>query len=222
MGPKGLWLAAQVPIHRGVIPTYNSYLWTDTVDSWSFEGCEGEPTYVDVYTDAAEAEVFVNGRSVGRQAVCDYFAKFPCTYEAGEVVAVGYDEQGHEVYRNSLRSAAPETCLHVRADRSSLAANGEDFCFIDIAVADTEGIVKTWPERQVNIEVSGAGTLAGFGSANHINAEKFNNTHHLTYQGRLQAVIRSGVTGGELRVTLSCDGLDPVTMVIPVEEEKHE
>lgn len=221
-GQKGLWLAAQVPIHQGVIPAYNSYLWTDTIDSWSFEGCEGNSTYVDVYTDAAEAEVFVNGRSVGRQAVCDYFAKFPCTYEAGEVMAVGYDEQGHEVYRNSLRTAAPETCLLANADRRSLSANGEDFCFIDIAIADAEGIVKTWPERQVSIEVSGAGSLAGFGSANHINAEKFSNTQHLTYQGRLQAVIRSGVTGGEVRVTLACDGLVPVTMVIPVEEEKHE
>ena len=103
-----------------------------------------------------------------------------------------------------------------------LIADGEDFSFIDIAVTDRQGIVKTWPERVISIQVDGAGTLAGFGSANPVNAERFDQNHHTTYQGRLQAVIRSARTAGNVRVMLSAEGLEPVTITIPVKEAAHE
>lgn len=221
-GGHGLWLAAQVPIHDGVVPTYTSYLWTDTIESWSFDGCEGKPTWIDVYTDAAEAEVFVNGSSLGRTPVVDFFAKFPAAYEAGEVLAVGYDADGHELYRNTLATARSETILTAVPNKKKLIADGEDFSFIDIAVTDRQGIVKTWPERVISIQVDGAGTLAGFGSANPVNAERFDQNHHTTYQGRLQAVIRSARTAGNVRVMLSAEGLEPVTITIPVKEAAHE
>lgn len=221
-GGHGLWLAAQVPIHDGVVPTYTSYLWTDTIESWSFDGCEGKPTWIDVYTDAAEAEVFVNGSSLGRTPVVDFFAKFPAAYEAGEVLAVGYDADGHELYRNTLSTASSETILTAVPNKKKLIADGEDFSFIDIAVTDRQGIVKAWPERVVSIQVDGAGTLAGFGSANPVNAERFDQNHHTTYQGRLQAVIRSARTAGNVRVMLSAEGLEPVTITIPVKEAAHE
>lgn len=221
-GGHGLWLAAQVPVHDGVVPTYTSYLWTDTIESWSFDGCEGKPTWIDVYTDAAEAEVFVNGFSLGRTPVVDFFAKFPAAYEAGEVLAVGYDADGHELYRNTLATARSETILTAVPNKKKLIADGEDFSFIDIAVTDRQGIVKTWPERVISIQVDGAGTLAGFGSANPVNAERFDQNHHTTYQGRLQAVIRSARTAGNVRVMLSAEGLEPVTITIPVKEAAHE
>ncbi len=107
-------------------------------------------------------------------------------------------------------------------DKKELVANGEDFSFIDIAVTDRQGIVKAWPERVVSIQVDGAGTLAGFGSANPVNAERFDQNHHTTYQGRLQAVVRSTRTAGNVRVTLSAEGLAPVTITIPVKEAAHE
>ncbi len=89
-------------------------------------------------------------------------------------------------------------------------------------MTDRQGIVKAWPERVVSIQVEGAGTLAGFGSANPVNAERFDQDHHTTYQGRLQAVIRSTQAAGDVRVTLSAEGLTPVTVTMPVKEVPHE
>lgn len=218
----GLWLAAQVPVHEGIVPSYNSYLWTDTIESWSFGGCEGNPTWIDVYTDAAEAEVFVNGQSLGRKPVVDFFVKFPAVYAPGEVLAVGYDVDGHELYRNTLTSASTDTVLTAVPDKTELIADGGDFSFIDIAVTDEKGCIKAWPERTVSIQVEGAGVLAGFGSANHINAERFDQDHHTTYQGRLQAVIRSTQTAGDVRITLSAEGMSPVTTILSIREANRE
>ncbi len=68
------------------------------MEGWTFEGYEGEKTFVDVYTDAAEAEVWVNGISIGRKKPEGFWVKFPCIYEPGILRAVGYDIEGRVLY----------------------------------------------------------------------------------------------------------------------------
>lgn len=204
---KGIFLAAQPPVHQGIAPTFVSYKWTDSVDGWTFEGCEGEKTFVDVYTDACEAEVLVNGVSQGRQNVTDYFAKFLCVYEPGEVVAIGYDESGKELYRNSMKTAGAKTKITATADKKQMQAGGDDVCYIQVEITDEQGNLKLLPEHNVSITVEGEGTLQGFGSAYHMNEEKYNQKTHRTYLGRLLAVIRSGKNAGNVKVTFSADGM---------------
>lgn len=209
---KGLFLSAQPPIHRGQPPVYRDYKWTDSVEGWTFQGCEGEKTLIDVHTDAAQAEVFVNGVSLGRQNVEDCFARFPCVYQPGEVSAIAYGRDGKELYRASLRTAGENTRLTVAADRTVLQAGGEDFAFLNLRITDDAGVPKPLPERQVSVEVEGGCTLQGFGSANPRNAAKFNAPCQTTWNGQLQAVVRSSPEPGTSRVIFRCEGV-PDTVV---------
>lgn len=218
---KGLYLASQPPVHEGLAPEVKGYRWTDTVDGWTYEGFEGKPTWVDAYTDAAEVEIFVNGVSAGKRPVKDYFAKIPCVYQPGELVGVGYDENGKEVYRTSVRTAGEETVIHAVPDRTILQAGEEDFCFIDVAVTDSRGTLKLLPERKVEIRIQGPGTIQGFGSANPLNEEKYNQPCHTTYLGRLQAVIRSGKTSGEIKVTFSSEGMEDTVVRLQAEDSSE-
>ena len=204
----GLYLASQPPVHDGLAPNVSGYRWTDTVEGWTYEGREGEPTWVDAYTDASQVEIFVNGVSAGRSAVKDYFAKVSCIYEPGELMGIGYDQDGKELYRTVVRTAGADTRITARPDRTTLEAGEEDFCFIDVTVTDVEETPKLLPERAVHVKVEGAGSLQGFGSAYHLNEEKYNQPCHTTYLGRLLAVIRSGKEGGEITVTFSAEGLE--------------
>ena len=43
--------------------------WSDAVSSWSWPGFDGEPVAVEVYADADEVELLVNGSSVGKRPV---------------------------------------------------------------------------------------------------------------------------------------------------------
>ncbi|WP_455501343.1 glycoside hydrolase family 2 protein [Gemmiger sp.] len=211
---KGIWMAAQPPIHDGTAPTVSGYRWTDSVEGWTFEGYEGKKTFLDVYSDAAEVEVFVNGVSLGRKAPDEFWAKFACRYEPGRVTAVGYDAAGNTLYTGEMVTAGPQNRITVSADRTELTAGGEDFCFLDIAVTDENGTLKLLPEHEVSIAVQGAATLQGFGSAYHLNEENFNRTHHKTYMGRLQAGLRSGAESGEVTVTLTADGMQPTVLTL--------
>ena len=215
---RGLYLASQPPIHDGLVPDVNGYRWTDTVDGWTYEGCEGNPTWVDAYTDAAEVEIFVNGVSAGRSKVKDYYAKVSCHYQPGELMGIGYDESGNELYRTIVRTADRDTRITAEPDKTVLQAGEEDFCFITVSITDSEGTLKLLPERKVEIKIEGAGTIQGFGSANHLNEEKFNQTNHTTYLGRLQAVIRSGKTDGDVKVIFSSEGMEDTAVKLQVKE----
>lgn len=207
---EGIVLAAQPPVFK-VVPTFAGDRETDAVMSWSYEGCENEPTYIDVVTTAPLAEVFINGRSLGKKDVIDFAARFPAIYEAGEVKAVGYDNAGNILFQNKLVSAKKDTELTVTPDKTVLTANGKDLCFIEIDVTDGE-IIKSLLERKISVEVNGAGCLEGLGSAAYKSEENYCTGEHTTFYGRCLAVVRSGDRKGEIDVKVQSGGVKTVVV----------
>ena len=61
------YLAVQRPEHHGEVAAGTPWSWSDVVSSWSWAGYEGASVTVEVYADADEVELVVNGRSIGRQ-----------------------------------------------------------------------------------------------------------------------------------------------------------
>ena len=213
----GLYLASQPPVHDGRLPIVSSYRWTDTVDGWTYEGYEGKKTWVDAYTDAAEVAICINGTEVGRAPVKDYYTRIPCIYQPGELMGIGYDAEGNELYRTVVQSAGAGSRITAIPDKTVLSADGQDFSFIDVTITDADGTLKLLPDRRVRISVEGPAILQGFGSANPKNEEKFNQDSHSTYLGRLQAVLRSGVETGTVTVTFSADGIPDTTVELIIQ-----
>ena len=94
-------------------------LWCDEplvhlLPHWTLHGREGQPIEVWAYTNCDEVELFVNGKSQGRQQVArgDY-AAWSVVYEPGELMAVGYRD-GRSVYLASHltvgEAVGVETC----------------------------------------------------------------------------------------------------------------
>lgn len=138
-------------------------------------------------------------------------------YEPGELVGVGYDADGQEIYRTSVRTADAETVLTVKTDKNILRAGGQDFCFADVYVTDKNGTVKLLPDYDVKIEVVGAASLQGYGSAAYKNAEHYDQHHHKSWQGHLQAVLRSTEKTGPVTVTFTADGCAPAILHLSAE-----
>ena len=84
------------------------WAWSDAVSSWTWQATAGDSIDVEVYSDADEVELILNGTSLGRQPAgpqADYRARFEVGYEPGELVATTY-RGGVSSERTSLRSAA--------------------------------------------------------------------------------------------------------------------
>jgi beta-galactosidase len=189
------------------------WAWSDSVASWSWKGHEGRPVRLEVYADADEVELLVNGQVVGKgpagQAEA-FKAEFDTIYEPGEITAVAY-RSGAETGRVSLQSADGETHLAVAADRTDLVADHHDLAFVTGTLVDAAGNLRTGEDRNVTVEVSGPAHLQGFGSAAPRTEETFSDTERTTFDGRVLAVVRP--TGaGAITVTMHAAGCDPASV----------
>lgn len=91
-----------------------------------------------------------------------------------------------------------------------------------IALTDDAGIVRPLADREVTVQVTGAGTLLGFGSGQPITEEGFSSTRHTTFMGRALVVIRVGHEPGDVTITVTATGCESVSVVFPVAKAEHQ
>ena len=195
----------------------------DNIASWTWRGYEGKPAVVDVYSDAQEVELFLNGKSLGRKPAGEahgFTASFETCYEPGVLEAVSYQD-GRETGRHLLCTAGEEVLLHVAADQKELRADGEDLCFLTMHLCDAKGTPDLYGKRRIHIEVEGAGTLAAFGNADPQSVESYDAPCWETYDGYALAAVRAGGEKGEISVTIWKEGQEEQRqkILIPVNEK---
>lgn len=172
---------------------------TKALESWAWDGCNGETAKVEVYARAAQVELFINGKSAGKKKVKKCRANFNTTYQNGEITAVSYDENGREINRYSLHTAGKETVLQVRPEEKTVKPEG--LAFIQLQYTDSKGIWKPMEKHNIKVTVEN-GVLKGLGSpAPYV---KGNYTDHTvaTYYGEAMAVVQAD-GNGPVKVTVA-------------------
>ena len=167
---------------------------TNAMESWSWEGCEGMGTKVEVYTRANSAALYLNGKCIGTKSPKhDCRVVFPVTYENGELTAVAFDETGTEVARTSLVTAQKETKLTLEPEITH-ANLGTDLCYIRMKYTDYNGIVKPLTRGNIKVTVTN-GELLGLGSACPFYTMSYLGNVTDTYYGEAMAIIRPASEG---------------------------
>ncbi|MHA6526062.1 glycoside hydrolase family 2 TIM barrel-domain containing protein [Tessaracoccus sp. G1721] len=212
------YIAVQRPGRQGHTITMQSpWGWSDSVSSWTWPGFEGRPVTVEVYADADEVALLLDGVEVSRATVGErlpMLATLETAYGAGELTAVAYRD-GEEVGRTGLATATTAARLTATADRTRLSDDDADLAFVAIELRDDNGVLVTTEDLAVTVEVEGAGVLAGMCSANPATEERFDAPTWRTFDGRALAVVRP--TGhGAVSVTVSAEGHQPVLLTLNV------
>ncbi|MEU9949522.1 glycoside hydrolase family 2 TIM barrel-domain containing protein [Streptomyces sp. NPDC047939] len=230
---RGPHIAVEPVNHSGEKVMSTGWRATNSIASWSWEGCEGRTATVEVYADAARVELQLNGQTVGTEpsgADEDYLSTFTLPYRPGQLTAIAYAEDGSEIGRRTLSSAGAGLRLALRPESTSLLADGADLAYIPILLTDDAGTLRPLVDRSVTVQVEGAGTLLGLGSAEPITTEGFAGDTHRTFNGRALAVVRAGHRAGEVTVTVTADECEPVQIrlavlqsdSLPVAESVHQ
>jgi beta-galactosidase len=209
------YIAVQRPENHDRECSTGQWSWSDSISSWSWNVPAGSPVRVEVYSDADEVELQLNGQTIGRRPAGRehrFRADFDLTYYPGELVAIGYTG-GLEQARTVLRSATGDIRLMAEADRAEITADHTDLSHITIEFRDAEGNLATNVERTVAVTVEGAGVLQGLGSARPATEETYHAPSHTSFDGRLLAVVRPTGTG-EITVTATAEGYAPATVIL--------
>ncbi len=188
--------------------------WTNAVDSWAWQGCEGRRADVEVYANAFAVELLINGRSIGRKKLKSMKATFKTTYTPGSIQAIAYDRSGVSIGQQDLQSATGK--IGMRVTPEDLSAVTGELVFVNVELAGENGIVESNADQKLKINIEG-GRLLGFGSANPCTDESFNSGLYTTYFGRAMAVITAD-RPGTMRIRVSGEGLDEAGCEIQVRE----
>ncbi len=194
---KEPYIAVQDPSHYGEKQSPTKWGWSDAERRWNYREQEGKPIVVEVYSNADEVELYINGRRIGKEkTVCDK-AFFTTVFEPGIIRAVNI-RNGQPAETDELVSASYE--VHVEQTEA-----GEGI--IEFTITDDKGILN--PDVTVNLIVSQENNseLLGLGSADPRSEEDYFKRTVKTWQGRALAVIRGT---GKLEIeaeyeTIECD-----------------
>ena len=191
------YLAVQNPYHYGEQLIKTAWILSDADATWDWPGCEGKGAVVEVYAPGDEAELLLNGRSLGRRPLEGCRALFDTVYEPGSLEAVAYRD-GHELGRFALHTPGPERVLRLEKDYE-----GEELVFLTAAITDAEGETVISADELLLAEVEGA-ELLGFGSGDPKPALNYNEGKARTWKGRAQLILkRTGA--GKIRVSVSSE-----------------
>lgn len=192
------YIAVQDPGHYGEKMAPNPWIMNDAVSSWDWRGYEGRPVVVEVYAPGGEAELFLNGRSLGRKPAGPengFRALFETRYEPGTLRTVSYAD-GAEAGAFELRTLGEPSVLSIETDYE-----GEELLYLDVTLRDENGAIPTDRDELLTAQVTG-GTLLGFGSGAPKPLHHYQEGRTETWNGRAQMILRK--TSGqamEVKVT---------------------
>ena len=190
---------------------------------WNWQGQEGKPVDLAVFSSAEEVELLVNGKSLGRKKAGEaQIHNMPLTflfrgeYQPGCVEAVSYTA-GKEVSRTVLKTTGKPVAIRLTAETEALKADGASLCYVHAELVDAQGNVVPDADVPVKAEVKGAAELLGFGSGNLVTEENYTRGCFTSYHGKVLAVLRAGYEKGDVCLTVSAEGLGTAEITLTVQ-----
>ncbi len=184
---------------------------------WTWPDRMGKVTPVHVYTSGDEAELFLNGKSLGRKkkAQFEYRLRWDdVVYEPGELKVVAYKD-GEQWATDSVKTTGAASKLLLTPDRSTIANDGRDLCFITLTVAD--GNIQMVPRSMnlIHFEVSGSGEIVATDNGDPTDMTAFSSKDRKAFNGLALAIVRAKRgQSGQILVVARSDGLEEARTVI--------
>ncbi len=200
---------------------------------WTWPGHEGKIVPVFVYTDAPEAELFINGKSQGIQHKYSreealaakeagdtlwlqrrYRLMWMDTrYEPGEVKVVAHYPDGTRSEK-IVRTAGRPHHLELVPDRSRIQADGEDLAYVTVRVCDKDGNLVPYAAHLVQFKVKGAGRFRAAANGDAANLDLFHLPQHHVFAGQLTALVQAADQPGAITLEATAKGLKKATLTL--------
>lgn len=178
---------------------------------WNWPERIGEVTPVHVFTSGDEAELFLNGQSLGRKQKGEYEYRLrwdDVKYEPGELTVQAY-KNGEKWATDSVRTSDEASGLKAVADRPVINADGLDLSFITVSVIDKNGLVVPDADHNLSFTIEGPGEIVATDNGDPTNLTSFRSVKREAFNGLCLVIVRAkpGQTG-EITLTASSGDLN--------------
>lgn len=160
---------------------------------WNWQNRVGQNTPVHVYTSGDEAELFLNGKSLGRKTKGQYEYRIrwdSVLYEPGILKVIAY-KNGKPWAEDIQQTTDVASKLSLKADRNNIKSDGLDLSFVTVTILDKKGLKVPTAGNLVKFEISGPGEIVGVDNGDATNFESFKGKEHKAFNGLGLVIIRS-------------------------------
>lgn len=184
---------------------------------WNWPERVGQVTPVHVFTSGDEAELFLNGRSLGRKRKGQYEYRLrwdAVVYEPGTLEVVAYKD-GQRWASDTVKTTGESVALAAAPDRAEIHADGRDLAFFTVRIVDAGGLTVPRTHHPLQFIVEGPGAFVAADNGDPTSFEPFQLPQRKAFNGLCQVILRAkpGQTG-EVTLTIKADGLrDGVAVV---------
>lgn len=188
---------------------------------WNWPDRVGKVTPVHVFTSGDEAELFLNGRSLGRKQKGDYEYRLrwdDVVYEPGELRVQAY-KNGKPWAEAKVETTGAPAAVKLEADRTRIAADGKDLSFITATVVDAQGRTVANAKPLLTFSVEGPGTIVVTDNGDSTDLTAFPSLKRKAFNGYALAIVRGDVEGdGEVVVRVAGEGLEGGELTVVIEK----
>jgi beta-galactosidase len=218
-GESNLEIMVSRPVPEGMRSEMSYWGWHDELPHWNWEGQDGRPMHVRVYSSFPELKLELNGETIGTRTLDSadrYIAEFDLPYAAGELKATGI-QGGSEMETLSLFTSGDASVLLLEAEQDQITANRNSLVYINVSTLDADGLPVPDHESELKVEIAGPATLQAAGSANPAHQGSFTDGAFHLFRGKGMVILRSTGEPGEIVVEVSSKDLKAARLALNAE-----
>lgn len=167
---------------------------------WNWAERIGQVTPVHVYTSGDAAELFLNGKSLGKRekrAGEDFRLVWDSVlYEPGGLKVIAYKE-GKQWAVDEVKTTGEPALLKLSADRDSIHSDGADLAFVTVKVQDHDGLTVPRSHPLIKFEIEGPGEIVATDNGDATSFVPFQSHGREAFNGLALVVVKAkkGVHG---------------------------
>jgi beta-galactosidase len=208
---KSYWKPEETTVH--ILPHWN----------WQGAGVKNVPVFV--YTNGDCAELFLNGKSLGKKCKQPNSEKSierfrlmwnEVAYQPGELKAVAYKE-GQVIGETVLKTAGEPYQIRLTPDRTIIHADGMDLSYLLVEAVDKDGNVCPLANNKIDISIDGPGRIAGVSNGSPQSFDPFQANYVNLFYGKAMIIVGAGMDKGTVNVGVTSGNLQKDTKQIKID-----
>jgi len=175
--------------------------------TWNWNN--GDKLRVNCFTNCGEAELFVNGKSMGKKSMSDFpnhVIYWDVDYQPGDVKVIGYNN-GVQAATNSLQTAGAAYAIKAAVEKDTVGKT--NLAQVVINITDKNGNTVYNADDEITVALTGGAVLLGLESGSQTSHEDYKSNKRKALHGRLIAYIQVNINTPDAEAVISSPGLQP-------------
>jgi hypothetical protein len=184
---------------------------------WNWSDRLGLVTPVHVFTSGDEAELFLNGKSLGRKKKGEFEYRLSwddVKYKPGELKVIAY-KNGKQWAEDAVKTTQKANNLNLEADQTIIRNNVKDLSFITLKIADVNGNTIPNANQRIKFSIEGPGEIVATDNGDPTDLTSFASLSRNVFNGFCLVMVRSKIgESGEIKIKAESDNLISDSIIV--------